>query len=48
LHHQTRAGRPHESYCSFFTADFMQTLFPGATIHAPVCREWQHCCIIRN
>jgi SAM-dependent methyltransferase len=48
LHHQTRVGRAHESYCSFFTADFMKSLFPGATIHAPVCREWQHCCIIRN
>jgi SAM-dependent methyltransferase len=48
LYHQTRKGRPHESYCSFFTADFMKSLFPGATIHAPVCREWQHCCIIRN
>lgn len=48
LYHQTRRGKPHESYCSFFTADFMKSLFPGATIHAPVCREWQHCCIIRN
>lgn len=48
LHHQTRVGRAHESYCSFFTADFMTSLFPGATIHPPVCREWQHCCIIRN
>jgi SAM-dependent methyltransferase len=48
LHHQTRVGRAHESYCSFFTADFLKSLFPGATIHAPVCREWQHCCIIRN
>lgn len=48
LYHQTRRGRPHESYCSFFTAGFMKSLFPGATIHAPVCREWQHCCVIRN
>jgi len=48
LYHQTRRGRPHESYCSFFTADFMKSLFPEATIHAPVCREWQHCCILRN
>jgi len=48
LHHQTRAGRPHESYCSFFTADFMKSLFAGATIREPVCREWQHCCIIKN
>jgi SAM-dependent methyltransferase len=48
LYHQTRAGKPHESYCSFFTADFMKSLFPGATIHEPVCSEWQHCCIIKN
>lgn len=48
LCHQTRLGRPHESYCSFFTAEFMKTLFPGAIICEPVCREWQHCCIIKN
>lgn len=48
LCHQTRRGRPHESYCSFFTADLMKSLFPGATIREPVCREWQHCCIIKN
>lgn len=46
--HQTRQGRPHESYCSFFTADFMKSLFPDAAIREPVCREWQHCCIIRS
>jgi SAM-dependent methyltransferase len=46
--HQTRLGKPLESYCSFFTAEFMKTLFPGATIREPVCREWQHCCILRN
>jgi hypothetical protein len=22
-------GKPHESYCSFFTAEFMKSLFPG-------------------
>lgn len=48
VHHQTRHGKPLESYCSFFTAEFMKSLFPGATIHAPVCREWQHCCVLRN
>lgn len=46
--HQTRDGKPLESYCSFFTAEFMQTLFPDATIREPVCREWQHCCILRH
>lgn len=48
LCHQTRNGRPLESFCSFYTADFMRMLFPTATVHPPVCREWQHCCIIRN
>lgn len=48
VYHQTRQGKPLESYCSFFTAEYMKTLFPDATIHAPVCREWQHCCILRN
>ena len=48
LCHQTRAGKPLESYCSFFTAEHIASLFPGATIHAPVEREWQHCCVLRN
>jgi SAM-dependent methyltransferase len=48
LCHQKRNGKPLESFCSFFTADFMRSLFPGATIHAPVNREWQHCCILRG
>ena len=45
--HQTRQGKPLESFCSFFTAAYMKSLFPGATIHAPVQREWQHCCVLR-
>ena len=48
VHHQTRQGRPHESYCSFFTAEFMHSLFPDATIREPVMREWQHCCILKS
>jgi hypothetical protein len=48
LCHQTRVGKPHESYCSFFTADFMKSVFPGATIREPVYREWQHCCILKS
>ena len=48
LCHQTRNGKPLESFCSFFTADYMKSLFPEATIHAPVQCEWQHCCILRN
>ena len=45
--HQTREGNPLEQYTSFFTSAYMKTLFPDATIHTPVCREWQHCCVIR-
>jgi SAM-dependent methyltransferase len=48
LCHQMRRGKALESFCSFFTADYMKSLFPGATIHAPVQREWQHCCVLRN
>ena len=47
LCHQTRNGKPLESFCSFFTADYMKSLFPGATVQAPVQREWQHCCVLR-
>lgn len=46
VYNQTREGKPLESYCSFFTTEFMQSLFPGATIREPVMREWQHCCIL--
>lgn len=46
--HQTRTGKPLESFCSFFTAEHIMSLFPGATVHPPVQREWQHCCILRN
>ena len=46
--HQTRAGRALESYCSFFTTEFMKSIFPDATIHAPVSREWQHCCVLQD
>lgn len=46
--HQTRAGKPLESFCSFFTAQHMMSLFPGAEVHAPVQREWQHCCVLRK
>lgn len=48
LCHQMRLGKPLESYCSYFSADFMTSLFPGATVHPPVSREWQHCCILRK
>lgn len=45
---QKRRGRPGESYCSYFTSSYMMSLFPDAKIRPPVCREWQHCCILRN
>ncbi len=46
LCHQKRVGKPNESYCSYFTVDFMAALFPGATVHLPVSPEWQHCCVL--
>ncbi len=46
--HQTRSGRPNESYCSYFTVDFMRSLFPDAKVCPPVNPEWQHCCILRK
>jgi len=45
--HQTRRGKPLESYTSFFTTEFVKSLFPGATIREPVMCEWQHCCILK-
>ena len=48
LNHQRRAGRPLESYCSYFTTGYMSTLFPDAEIRSPVRPEWQHCCILRR
>lgn len=45
--HQRRQGRALESFTSFFTSEFIKSIFSGATIHPPVCREWQHCCVIR-
>ncbi len=46
LNNQKRAGKPLESYCSYFTADYMKSLFPDARILAPVSPEWQHCCVL--
>jgi len=45
---QKRRGRPGESYTSCFTTSYMRSLFPDATIRAPVPPETQHCCILRN
>ena len=45
---QERSCQQEESYCSYFTADYMTSLFPGATVHPPVSPERQHCCILRR
>jgi len=46
--HQIRNGEPLESYCSFFTADYVASLFPQGMILPPVRPEWQYCCILRS
>ena len=48
LSNQEHRGKPWESYCSYFTVDYMRSLFPGATVLPPVTPEWQHCCILRK
>ena len=45
---QERPGKPGESYCSYFTAGYMASLFPGATVLPPISPEWQLCCILRE
>ena len=45
---QNWPAKSDETYCSYFTAKYMASLFPGATVHPPVSPEWQHCCLIRN
>jgi SAM-dependent methyltransferase len=45
---QERRGQQEESYCSYFAADYMASLFPGATVHPPVSPEWQHCCVLKR
>jgi SAM-dependent methyltransferase len=45
---QERHGKPGESYCSYFTKEHIASLFPDATVLAPVSPEWQHCCVLRN
>jgi SAM-dependent methyltransferase len=46
--HQIRVGKPLESYLSFFTPDYIKSLFPNGTVHPPVSPEWQHCCVLRK
>jgi hypothetical protein len=47
---QIRNYEPHEqrTYHTFYTVDYMKSLFPRATILPPVNDEMQHCCVIRN
>jgi hypothetical protein len=45
---QVRSGKANESYCSYYTVDFMASLFPEARVLPPVSPEWQHCCVLRN
>jgi hypothetical protein len=46
--HQIRTGKPLESYTSYFTAEYMASLFPGAVVLPPVSSEWQHCCVLKR
>jgi SAM-dependent methyltransferase len=46
LSNQEHQGKPWESYCSYFTADYIASLFPGAQVCPPVSPEWQHCCVL--
>lgn len=46
--HLQRDGNPHESYCTYFSADYVKSLFRGGEVLPPVSPEWQHCCILRR
>jgi SAM-dependent methyltransferase len=48
LSHQEHRGRPWESYCSYFTVDYIKSLFPEGKVFSPVSPEWQHCCVLRK
>jgi hypothetical protein len=48
LCHQNRVGTPLESYTSYFSAEYMGSLFPGARVLPPVSQEWQHCCVLNK
>lgn len=45
---QERRCQHEESYCSYFAAEYMASLFPGAAVLPPVSPERQHCCILRS
>jgi hypothetical protein len=46
ISNQEHRGKAWESYCSYFTADYMQSIFSDAKIFPPVSPEWQHCCVM--
>jgi len=47
---ETRNYEPHEqrTYHTFYTVDYIKSLFPHATILPPANDEMQHCCVIRK
>lgn len=46
--HQERRGTPSESYCVYYTVDYMASLFPEADVLPPISPEWQHGCVFRR
>jgi len=42
------APEQQRTYHTFYTAEYMKSLFPQATILPPVNDEMQHCCVIRR
>lgn len=44
----TYAPEEQRTYHTFYTVDYMRSLFPGATILPPANDEMQHCCVIRK
>lgn len=48
LSNQEHQGKPWESYCSYFTVDYMRELFADAIVVPPASPEWQHCCIVEK
>ncbi|HKR14250.1 MAG TPA: class I SAM-dependent methyltransferase [Pyrinomonadaceae bacterium] len=53
LYLETDAGKNYgpeqqQTHFAFYSAEYMQTLFPEATILPPANDEMQHCCVIRR
>jgi hypothetical protein len=45
---RTYAPEEQRTYHTFYTADYMRSLFPAAQILPPANDEMQHCCVIRK